>query len=95
MLGHLWRRLIELFQIPNGKLAVGCTVGMVFTGKSYNDHVKAWVLRTITWVVWQNTDLFLAVLSIMLYIDEDYKIKMADTARKTTQEQIQKGEAGL
>ena len=39
--------------------------------------------------------LFLAVLSIMLYIDEDYKIKMADTARETTQEQIQKGEIGL
>ena len=31
----------------------------------------------------------------MLYIDEDYKIKMADTARETTQEQIQKGEIGL
>ena len=43
----------------------------------------------------KNTCYFLAVLSIMLYIDEDYKIEMADTARKTTQEQIQKGEAGL
>ena len=30
----------------------------------------------------------------MLYIDEDYKVKMAETARKTTQEQIQKGEEG-
>ena len=38
---------------------------------------------------------FLAVLSIMLYFDEDYKIKMADTARQTTQEKKTNYEEGM
>ena len=69
---------------------MGCTVGMVFTGKYHGKRRWSARIRRL-----KNTYLFLAVLSIMLYIDEDYKIKMADTARETTQEQIQKGEIGL
>ena len=53
-----------------------------------------WFLQVIFEKFKDHLKIIVAVLSIMLYIDEDYKVKMAETARKTTQEQIQKGEEG-
>ena len=29
----IYQKHLRYIQVPNGKLAVGCTVGMVFTGK--------------------------------------------------------------